>query len=111
MLVGAQLEGRGLTIARMLVALMVVSVVFVVGAGLAGLLPLARPDLYLLSVGLAEGQFVVLDKQFHRVAHRRVFLKLHFLPRDDAHVKEVLAQGSLAPNREDFGGLPNLQFL
>ena len=110
-LMGAEFERRSLAVARVFVAFMVVSIMFIVGMRLLSLLLLAWSDLNFLSISFAECQFVVLNKQFHWVTHWCVFHQFHFLSGNNAHVEEVLPQGTLASNGEDFGSLTNLQFL
>ena len=51
----------------------------------------------------AERQRVSVDPQLHRVAERRVFDQFDLSAGDQAHIQEMLAQGALAPDRQDDG--------
>ena len=105
-----QFEGCGLAVAWVLIALMAVGIIFIVGMWCVGLAFFARPYFNFFSVGKSECQFVILNKQFHRVAHRSIFFQFDFLARNDAHIEEVLSQGTLTSNSEDFGCMANFQF-
>ena len=66
--------------------------------------------LYLLRIGEPQRQLVAMDAQFHRVAQRRELLHRDLCARYHAHVEEMLSESPFAPNLQDSGRLPFIEF-
>ena len=55
-------------------------------------------------------QFISMDSQFHRVAHRRKLDACHIGTRYHAHIEEMLAEGTFSPDTQDSRIFGRLQF-
>ena len=65
---------------------------------------------YLFSISQGQHQLIVVDSQFHRITHRSILLQFHHSARDDTHVQEMLASGTLASHGSDNSTLSNRKF-
>jgi hypothetical protein len=51
-----------------------------------------RGYVYLLCICKAQGEFITVDGELHRITHRSIFLEFHDCSRDKSHVEEVLTK-------------------
>ena len=65
---------------------------------------------YLFCISQGQHQLIVVDSQFHRITHRSILLQFHHSARDDTHVQEMLASGTLASHGSDNSTLSNRKF-
>ena len=59
----------------------------------------------------AKRQLISMDLQLHRVPHRRKLHHGHLRPRNNAHIKKMLAQRPRAPDLANHRAFPDLQLL
>ena len=62
-------------------------------------------------VGAAQGQGIAVDPDFYRIAHGGALHHFGFSARDQAHVQEMLSQGTFAPDRHDHSGISDMQVI
>ena len=70
-----------------------------------------RIDFYFFCVGKPQGKLIAVDPYFYRITHRCIFYHGDIRFRDNSHVKEMLAQGTLPANRKNRGTFADRQII